>query len=121
MLERRSRQGARGDEEAAIGSRREIRKRSQQIAQTSGFPGVVGEPVSGEIQGDRLHLELAGNLGGQSCPGVDIDTGLMEQERNIRLVAPTQPAQDRSPGKLPLDCLRAERGPVAQVPHSLCL
>ena len=55
--------------------------------------------MPGEVEGDRLDLELACNLDWQGRPGIEVGAGLMEQERDIRSVAPAKPAQDRSPGK----------------------
>jgi hypothetical protein len=77
--------------------------------------------MAGEVNGDSLDLELACHLGGQGRPGIEIGAGLVEQEGGIRSFAATKPADDLSPGKTPLERLRAESGPVAYVPHSLCL
>jgi hypothetical protein len=77
--------------------------------------------VSGEVDGDRLDLELACNLRWQGCPGIDVGTGAVEQVRDIWCIAPAQPAQHCSPRKIPLDRFGAECRPVAYVPHSLCL
>ncbi len=74
-----------------------------------------------EVNGDRFDLELARDFNGQGRPGIEIDAGLVEEEDRILAFAPAKPADDQSPGKSPLDCLRAECGPVAYVPHSLCL
>ncbi len=77
--------------------------------------------MPGEVDGDRLDLELARDLDWQGCPGIEVGAGLMEQERDVGSVAPAKPAQHRSPGKIPLDRLGAGCRPVAYVPHSLCL
>ena len=62
MLECGSRQGSRGYKEPASSRRREIRQVSQQIGQTRWVPWIVGQPMSRQIQGERLDLELACNL-----------------------------------------------------------
>ena len=103
----------------AAGAR--FRQVSEEIGQPRRVPGIVGQPVAREVNGDRLDLELARDLDWQGRPGIKVGAGLVEQERDIRSIAPAKPADDLSPGKAPLDCLRAERGPVAYVPHSLCL
>ena len=74
-----------------------------------------------EVDGNRPNPELACDFDWQCPPGIEIDAGLVEQEDCIGSLAPAKTANDLSARKAPLDCLRAQCGPVAYVPHSLCL
>jgi hypothetical protein len=74
-----------------------------------------------EVEGDRLSLELFCDLDGQWSPSIDVQPGLVQQERDIRSVAPAKPTQHRPPGKQPLDRLWAGKHLGVYVPHSVCL
>jgi hypothetical protein len=74
-----------------------------------------------EVNGDRLDLKLTCDLDWQGHPSIEVSAGLMQEEGGIRSFAPAKSADDLTLGKTPLNRLRTECGPVAQVPHSLCL
>jgi hypothetical protein len=77
--------------------------------------------MAGKVDGDRLDLELACDLNRQGCPGIDVSARVVQQECSVVPIAPTEPAQYRTPGQISLNCLGAGCRAVAYVPHSLCL
>ena len=77
--------------------------------------------MPGEVDSDRLDLELTRNLDWQDCPGIDVGAWVMKQDCDVRSVPPAKPAQYRSPRKIFLNRIGAGSRPVAYVPHSLCL
>jgi hypothetical protein len=103
------------------GRRCNIGQVSQQIGKSLELPGIVRETMPGEVDGDRLDLQLACDLEWQWAPGIDVDARLVQQERDIRSGAPAKSAQHRSPRYVPFDRLRTGYRAVAYVPHSLCL
>jgi hypothetical protein len=74
---------ARRDEKSKSCRRCDFGQVSQQIGQPIWFPGIVGQTMTGKVDGDRLDPDLACDLEWQWSPGIDVHARFVQQERDV--------------------------------------
>ena len=93
LLECGDRRVARRDEKSASGRRRKSGQMSQQIGQLrSGSQGSSDSPCPGRSMA-TVSISSWRAISTGKVPGIEVDAGLMQQERDIRSVAPAKSAQ----------------------------